>query len=125
MQKYIVVLCTFFLFSCENKNSIPSGILKPQKMEIVLWDILRADVFAFDFIKKDTLKNPELENVILQQKIFAVHKISKEEFYKSYEFYKAHPNIMQPMLDSLISKATREKYVDTKTKQWNDTTKAQ
>ncbi|MEY2916451.1 MAG: hypothetical protein RIS73_165 [Bacteroidota bacterium] len=125
MQKYIVVLCTFFLFSCENKNSIPSGILKPQKMEIVLWDILCADVFAFDFIKKDTLKNPELENVILQQKIFAVHKISKEEFYKSYEFYKAHPNIMQPMLDSLISKATREKYVDTKTKQWNDTTKAQ
>jgi Domain of unknown function (DUF4296) len=61
----------------------------------------------------------------LQQKIFAVHKISKEEFYKSYEFYKTHPNIMQPMLDSLISKATREKYVDTKTKQWNDTTKAQ
>jgi Domain of unknown function (DUF4296) len=125
MQKYIVVLCAFFLFSCENKNSIPSGILKPKKMEIVLWDILRADVFAFDFIKKDTLKNPELENVILQQKIFAVHKISKEEFYKSYEFYKAHPNIMQPMLDSLISKATRDKYVDTKTKQWNDTTKAQ
>jgi hypothetical protein len=125
MQKYIVVLCTFFLFSCENKNSIPSGILKPKKMEIVLWDILRADVFAFDFIKKDTIKNPELENVILQQKIFAVHKISKEEFYKSYEFYKTHPNIMQPMLDSLISKATREKYVDTKTKQWNDTTKAQ
>jgi hypothetical protein len=64
----------------------------------------------------------------LLQQVFAVHKVSKETFYESYDFYKAHPALMQPMLDSLINKITRDKYINTQSrvKQFNkDTLTAQ
>lgn len=122
--KRLALISTFFLFSCGNKNAVPSGILKPAKMQAVLWDVLRADVFTNDFIKKDSTKKPEQELAKLQQQIFAIHKVSKEEFYKSYEYYKMHPEIMQPMLDSMINKRTRDKYAETKGKPSTDTLKA-
>ncbi len=98
------------LASCSSKNDIPKGVLKPEKMQLVLFDMIRADNFAFDYITKDTSKKPEAELAKLQQKVFAIHKISRTDFYKSYEFYKAHPNIMEPMLDSMINSTTRNKY---------------
>jgi hypothetical protein len=113
-RKVIVLIGAVFLFSCGGKNNFPSGVLKPAKMQLVLFDVLRADAFVFDFVKKDAAKLPEAESAKLQQQIFAVHKVSKEEFYKSYEFYKTHPDLMQPLLDSMISKATRDKYRNTK-----------
>jgi hypothetical protein len=83
-------------------------------MQKVMWDVLRADAFAFDFIKRDSTKKPEAENVQLQQQIFLIHKVSKEAFYKSYNFYKVHPDLMQPILDSMINRATRDKLINTK-----------
>ena len=123
MLRKIALICTVFLFSCGNKQAIPSGILKPAVMQKVMWDVLRADAFAFDFIKRDSTKKPEAENVQLQQQIFLIHKISKEAFYKSYNFYKVHPDLMQPILDSMISKATRDKLINTKSAR--HTTKAE
>jgi Domain of unknown function (DUF4296) len=114
MLKKIVLASTVFLFSCGDKNGIPPGIIKPAKMQLVLFDILRADAFVFDFVKKDSTKNVETESVKLQQQIFAVHKISRKAFYKSYDFYKAHPGLMQSLLDSMINRATRDKYMNTK-----------
>ena len=108
--------CTVFLFSCGNKQAVPPGILKPAVMQKVMWDVLRADAFAFDFIKRDSAKKAEAEDVKLQQQIFAIHKVSKEDFYRSYNFYKAHPDLMQPILDSMINKATRDKFINTKSR---------
>ena len=110
----IALICTIFLFSCGTKQAVPPGILKPAVMQKVMWDVLRADAFTFDFIKRDSTKRPEAENVKLQQQIFAVHKVSKEDFYKSYNFYKVHPSLMQPILDSMINKATRDKLINTR-----------
>jgi Domain of unknown function (DUF4296) len=109
--KYFFTICiAVLLVSCGNKNALPEGILKPVKMRAVLWDVLRADVFTYDFITKDTAKKPEVENVKLQQQIFSIHKTTRDVFYKSYEFYKSRPALMQPILDSIINKATNEKY---------------
>lgn len=127
MYKLIVLFFAFFLFSCESKNDIPKGILKPAKMQLVLWDVIRADVFTYEFVKKDSAKIPEVENVKLQQQIFAIHKTTKDEFYKSFSFYKTHPDIMQPLLDSIISKATKDRYApkQTITKPLKDSLKAE
>ncbi len=114
MLRIIAFTFAVFLFSCGKKQAVPPGILKPAVMQKVMWDVLRADAFTFDFIKRDSSKRPEAENVKLQQQIFAIHKISKEEFYKSYNFYKVHPDLMQPILDSMITKATRDKLINTR-----------
>jgi hypothetical protein len=112
--KKMVLVFIVFLFSCGDKNQKRAEIIPPDKMQLVLFDILRADVFVFEYIKKDSAKKLEIESVKLQQQIFTAHKISKAAFYKSYDFYKAHPDLMQPILDSMISRATRDKYMNTK-----------
>ena len=115
MKKFITVFVLFlFLASCGGKNNIPKGVLKQEKMQAVLWDVLRADAFTFQFVTKDSSKKPEAEMAALQQQIFATHKTSREAFYKSYDFYKTHPEIMNTLLDSLINKYTRDKFQNTK-----------
>jgi Domain of unknown function (DUF4296) len=116
-------IIAFFLFSCSSKKGLPPHILKPAAMQKIYWDVLRADALVFDFVKKDSTKKPEEELAKIQQQIFARHHISKELFYENYQYYKTHPEIMQPMLDSMISKYTRDKYMNTKSSPQIDTIK--
>jgi hypothetical protein len=107
MTRYLLILLALVtLFSCSGKKT-PNGVLEPDKMQEVLWDYIRADIFTADYISVDSSKKLPAENVKLQKAIFAKYKISKEDFYKSYTFYEQHPMMMQTMLDSLIAKKRR------------------
>jgi len=101
--------------SCNNKDKIPDGILKPEKMQAVLWDVIKADVFTAEFIKKDSAKNAAAENLKLQQQIFAIHKISKAHFYNSYDYYKLNTTIFKQIVDSMVAQAERKKTFNTNT----------
>lgn len=109
IRSSILILGLIVLNSCNSGNDIPSGVLKADKMQAVLWDIIKADVFTDEFIKKDSTKNAATENLKLQQQVFAIHKISKTEFYKSYDFYKSNTPLFKVMLDSMIAQAERNK----------------
>jgi len=117
MRIFILLLCSLAAVcsSCRDKNKIPEGILKPDKMQAVMWDVVRADIFTRDFIIKDTAKNATEENLKLQQEIFAIHHISKEDFYKSYNYYNLNTGLMKAVMDSMINKAEKKKE---KTKPW-------
>jgi hypothetical protein len=97
------------IISCGGKDKIPEGILKPDKMQALLWDIIKADAFTNDFIKKDSAKNAVEENLKLQQQIFAIHHVSKDDFYKSYEYYKTNTPVLKVMLDSMVVQGERNK----------------
>ncbi len=114
IKKLLAAVFIIITSSCGSKNKIPDNVLPKAKMQVVLWDVLQADAFVFNFVTKDSAKKPEAEVAKLQQQIFAVHKVSKENFYSSYAWYLAHPQIMQPLLDSMTGKYTREKYENTK-----------
>lgn len=113
----MIILITMLAFagSCSNKEKIPGGILKPDKMQVVLWDVIKADAFTNDYIKRDSSKNANAENLKLQQQIFAIHKISKEDFYKSYDYYKTNTVVFKRIVDSIIAQAQRNKYTTPKT----------
>ena len=104
---FCIMLCVTIV-ACKNKNTSADTIIASDKMEKVLWDIYQADAFTENFQKKDSSKNFKIENTGLQKKIFDLHKVSKESFYKSYQYYSSHPDIMHIMLDSITSKAERE-----------------
>jgi hypothetical protein len=111
MRLIIILLTSLFLISsCGNKDKLPAGILKPDKMQAVLWDVIKADVFTAEFIKKDTAKNAAAENLKLQQQIFAIHKISKAGFYNSYDYYKLNSTAFKKIIDSMITLAERNHY---------------
>ena len=78
MKIFFVFFLSLFLLSCKqtDKNLLPKDV-----MEKILWDITQADIFTQDFISKDSSKNLTVENLKLQQKIFAKYKIDKKTFF--------------------------------------------
>ncbi|HMU09977.1 MAG TPA: DUF4296 domain-containing protein [Ferruginibacter sp.] len=110
MIRHITCFLTLaFLLSCGNKSELPPGILKSDKMQAVLWDIIRADTFTTEYIKRDSAKNDVEENLKLQQQIFAMHHVSKEDFYKSFEYYKRNSGLMKTIIDSMVSQADKKR----------------
>jgi hypothetical protein len=101
---YVIIICGV-LFSCSD-NNLPRGILPPAKMEILLWEQMRADAFTREFVSKDSTKNLVNENNKIQQKIFAKYKVEEAVFYDSYAYYLKHGELIAPLLDSIITKQT-------------------
>jgi len=97
--------CLFllFLFSCSSKDKTPVGIIDPQEMKPLMWDVIRADALAGEIAKKDSLINDTTETKLLTQKVFELHKITENDFNKSYEWYIKHPEVMKIIFDSLYS----------------------
>ena len=116
MMRIIFLLsCWVLINSCSSKSKLPADVLKPDKMQAVLWDIIKADVFTAEFIKKDSSKNAAAENLKLQQQIFAIHKIAKADFYRSYDYYRANTEIFKKVMDSMVVRAEKDRYGKTTT----------
>ena len=100
MIRWIFVFCLFIFLSCKN-NSAPSGIIKPNKMQEILWDIYRADAFSRQLVSVDSTRSRVDENARLTDTVFLIHKITRQQFEKSYSYYTEHPDLLRTMLDSI------------------------
>jgi len=109
MRRPWILLLSLLLINCSDKADLPEGILQPQKMQEVFWDYIRADVYANEFIRNDSSRNAITENLRMQDKVFRLHKTTREQFYKSYTYYSNHRDLMNAVLDSMISKNERQK----------------
>ena len=104
MKFFNCFLCCALFSACMQHNS---SVLSSDKMEIILWELTQADAFTQEFIVKDTSKNLENENLKLQQKIFSKNKTDRKSFYKSYDYYLKHEELLKPLLDSMVVKNGR------------------
>lgn len=104
MKRLVVILLACSLIGCKSNDDVSSsGIINKEKMQDVMKDIIQANSFTEQFVRKDTLKNANIENMKMQQRIFLLHHVTKEEFYKSYNFYASQPELMKPIVDSIIA----------------------
>ena len=90
---------SFFLLCCKQNNQ---SILSSDKMEKIVWELTQADVFTQDFIIKDSSINLEKENLKIQLKIFSKNNTDRKSFYKSYDYYLKHEELLKPLLDSIV-----------------------
>jgi len=109
MRICILLTGIVFFVSCGGKEEIPPGILKPKKMQAVLWDVIKAESFTSEFLKKDSVKTDSVENYKLQQQLFAIHKVTRDEFYKSYDYYRSNTTLFKQVLDSMIAQEQQKK----------------
>jgi Domain of unknown function (DUF4296) len=58
-------------------------------------------------LKRDSVKNDTAENLRLQKEIFAIHKITRDAYYKSYDYYKKKPELMKTLMDTMSARANR------------------
>ena len=100
MRSYFFYSLLILLVSC-SRSKYPDGVLDPEKMQAVYWDYLRADVYAKELLSKDSSRNIDSANIQFQQQLIEKHRVSKETFYKSYEYYISHQLLMKDMLDTM------------------------
>lgn len=96
----VILLLTAFMSSCINKEK-NLAVLPEKKMREVMWDMIRADQYVSDFIMKDSTRNRKNESTRLYDEIFQIHKITREEFKKSFDYYTSRPDLFKPIIDSL------------------------
>lgn len=101
-MRFIYCFILTILFNNCDSNNLPKGILPFDKMEKIMWEQSKADAFTREFISKDSLKDLTIENFKLQEKIFAKYKIDRKTFYKSYEYYLQHDELLKPLLDTIV-----------------------
>lgn len=98
----LILIVSIFIVSCNNRDHIPGRILKPSKMQEVLWDIVRADqLLNVKATRGDSSANSPGERIKMYRQVFSIHNISKEKFQQSFSFYSTHPELMKVILDSL------------------------
>ena len=100
----LILYFTYFIAGCKNKEVIPENVLPPQKMQAVLWDMMRADQFLSDYIlNKDTSLKKELESIKFYQQVLAINHVSKKKFQTSFAFYQSHPSFLKTIMDSIAN----------------------
>ncbi len=109
MKLLIALISIVVLTGCGNKDKAPAGVLNKEKMTVVMWDLLEANSYTQQYLRRDTLKNSSIENMKMQQQIFNLHKVTKEDFYRSYDYYSTQPDQMKTLLDSIVSLGERNK----------------
>ncbi|MBN9381617.1 MAG: DUF4296 domain-containing protein [Chitinophagaceae bacterium] len=102
------LLCILLIAGCSEKDKIPSGVIDKEEMEKILWDMMLADQYAANYIIKDSSKvNVKMETLKLYEEVFRLHKITRDEFRKSFQFYQGRPDITRVMFDSLVARGNR------------------
>ena len=98
----------FLLTACKGKGK--PDILSPDVMQVVLWDMLRADEMAMSENIKDTIRTNYLtHSVNAYQQVFAIHHITKEQFYASLHYYQERPDKNKELIDSVQALGNRIK----------------
>jgi hypothetical protein len=97
--------------ACSDKNKLPKDVLPQPKMQAVMWDMIRAGDFLNNYVfYRDTSVDKIAETRKWNEKIFQIHKITRDQFDKSYAYYRQHPQLMKAVMDS-ISKTKVEDIV--------------
>lgn len=81
-----------------------------------MWDMMQADEVTEYYSTNDSSFKGIARHIVYYQNIFAIHKVSRESFKKSLNYYKDHPASLKPILDSLQRFAQRSQTSDTNKK---------
>lgn len=96
-----VIIISFF--SCARKEQ-KKDILPENEMREVMWDMMRADQYVAAFLPKDSTRTKKDQSIDLYEDIFHIHKITREQFKASYDYYSSRPDLFRSIVDSLAKR---------------------
>ena len=102
----IGLIALLFLFSCTKKTQVPKDVLPPAQMEKLVLDLMEADELV---LRKsiDSTASDSFNRGVVYTAVFNQHKISKEDFRKSFSYYESHPELLKIVLDSIQSEVQK------------------
>ncbi len=102
-----ILCCAALLVSCRSSDN--KKILPVNTMKQVMWDLLKADEWYARIALKDSIARKKREDIRLYEQVFAVHHITRDQFYSSYKFYEARPVAFKELMDSVDAMSSRER----------------
>lgn len=95
------------LWSCS--RDIPKDVIPIDKMKFIMYDVLYAQEAAqLSVDAKDTAATKS-KTFELYDQVFAIHKITRQDFDRSFKFYEAHPDKIKILFDSVANYGNRKK----------------
>jgi len=96
------LLFVVFSWGCQSRQGVPNDIIGPDKMEAVLFDMLRSGNLVNNFIlTKDSSLPKEQTQIDWINKVLVFHSISEQQFKRSFAYYQNHPALMASIMDSI------------------------
>jgi hypothetical protein len=100
MTRSVIVSILFVIIGCSS-SPVPKGILPPERMQKVVYDLIRIDEFINNFAYKDSSTNIKNKRSTLYKEAFKVNNTNRKQFYLSYKYYQQHPDIQKRLFDTL------------------------
>jgi len=103
----LLIVLMFVFFSCNTEEDIlPINEMKP-----IMWDLLTADEWFNQTAITDSTARLKQKNTQLYNQIFEKYKITKKQFYNSYNYYQMHPTELKVLIDSVENYGSRIKNI--------------
>ena len=103
--RHFFFLLLVFALACSSKNTAPSNIIPPNKMQGILWDMFRVGNFVTSYaIPADTTLQRNKEQIKWYNRVLRLHQVTEAQFKKSMQYYKEHPDLLATIMDSLSRK---------------------
>ena len=108
MRKHLLccIICVFAACVPEDKK-LPKDILPIDKMKLIVWDLTQAGSYAVTLQSKDS--NQKAPNTAYFAAVLKMHHISKNDFFKSFNFYQSHPLLNKQLFDSVSAYAESQR----------------
>lgn len=97
MKRKIAGIFLFsLLIACGEADRVPRGVIAKEKMSAILFDMNLADTYGREPMDNrpltDSIRDLNVKTYYAQ--VLQIHKISKDEFLKSYKYYENNPGKM-------------------------------
>lgn len=105
MRPLSIIFLVIIFVACS--GPVPRGILPPEKMQQVVYDLIRIDEFVNNFVSKDSTVDLKKKRSVLYEQIFKIYDTNRKQFFSSYRYYQQHPDIQKALYDSLLENLNR------------------
>jgi hypothetical protein len=104
MKRFLLILFGIFLFACSNssKVGIPDNVLPKEKMADVL-----VDVHLMEAAMNINASSTDKFNSSLKIDVYKKHKITKQQYENSFEFYTQNPELLGEVYQLVLSNLSR------------------
>lgn len=103
----VIVAAVIVLSGCRQKKD--GDHIPLNKMKEITWDLIKADGWYLQVIAKDSAARRRREDMRLYAQVFALHGVTRDQYFETYRYYEAHPPQFKILVDSIGAYSYREK----------------